>query len=316
MEAFRMKRCLYLFAVFVVALSALAQEGPPDNKHGIMVRIAQLYLSPDASSSRLAEVPRGREVIVLEQSRNWLHVLASITPEKDINGWIIDKGVVRPDTPDGDKILFGEGAASELVASTRGGRKGAADDARRLYFRVYDYFPKSELAGEGLYRAADILWQIQAGDVNSRPSAKQKDPNLHGEMDDQYMKLVIKKFPGSKWADLAAFHLLEPKLCGTWEGDERCPVKEAAMYEKYAAEHPNSPSAPEALYDAAWRHAALIEIYKNQNKPKQIDESRASAKSTAQGIIAKYPQSDWAYRARTLIYLVDQQIPTYGNAIE
>src|SRR5512147_656108 len=125
METFRMKRCLYLFAVIAIALSAFAQEGPPDNKHGIMVRVAQLYLSPDVSSSRLAEVPRGREVIILEQSRNWLHVLASITPEKDVNGWIVDKGVVRPDTPDGDRILFGEGAASELVASTRGGRRGA-----------------------------------------------------------------------------------------------------------------------------------------------------------------------------------------------
>lgn len=311
-----MKHYLYLFAVVAVAMSLFAQEGPPDDKHGIMVRVAQIYLAPDASSSKLGEVPRGREVIVLEQSRNWLHVLASVTPEKDINGWIVDKGVIRPNTPEGDKILFGEGAASELIASQRGGRRGAADDARRLYYRVYDYFPKSEVAGEGLYRAADILWQIQAGDVNSRPSARQKDPNLHAEMDDQYMKLVIKKFPGTKWADLAAFHLLEPKLCGDWEGDEKCPEKEAGMYEKYAVEHPNSPSAPEALYDAAWRRAALIEIYKNQNKTKQVEESRNAAKATAQSIIAKYPQSDWAYRARTLVYLVDQQIPTYGNAIE
>jgi hypothetical protein len=311
-----MRRYLYLFVILAIAASLFGQEGPPDNKHGIMVRVAQLYISPDATSSKLAEVPRGREVIILEQSRNWLHVLASITPEKDINGWIVDKGVIRPDTPDGDKILFGEGAASELIASTRSGRRGAADDARRLYYRVYDYFPKSDLAGEGLYRAADILWQIQSSDVHSRPSARQRDPGLHGEMDDQYMKLVMKKFPGTKWADLAAFHLLEPKLCGDWEGDEKCPEKEANMYEKYAEERPNSPTAPEALYDAAWRRAALIEIYKNQHNDKKVEESRNNAKSLGQTIINKYPQTDWAYRARTLIYLVDQQIPTYGTAIE
>ena len=70
------------------------------------------------------------------------------------------------------------------------------------------------------------------------------------------------------------------------------------MYEKYAAEHPTSPTAPEALYNAAWRRAALIEIYKNQNKAKQIEESRAGVKATAQAIITKYPQTDWAYRAR------------------
>jgi len=32
------------------------------------------------------------------------------------------------------------------------------------------------------------------------------------------MKLVIKKFSGSKWADLAAFHLIDNKLCGDWQG--------------------------------------------------------------------------------------------------
>jgi outer membrane protein assembly factor BamD (BamD/ComL family) len=294
----------------------LAQEGPPDNKHGIMVRVAQIYNSPDASAPRLGEVPRGREVIILEQSRNWLHVLASVTPEKDINGWIVDKGVIRPDTPDGDKVLFGEAASSELIASQRGGRRGAADDARRLYYRVYDYFPKSPIAGEGLYRAADILWQIQYADIASRPSNRQRDPNMRPEFDEQYMRLVVRKFPGTKWADLAAFHLIEPKLCGSWEGESKCPEKEAEMYEKYANEHPASPSAPEALYNAAWRRAALIEIYKTENKPKQVEESRNRAKATAQVAVTKYPDSDWAYRARTLIYLVDKQIPTWGNAIE
>lgn len=312
-----MKHRLYLLlAIFAVATSACAQDSPPDEKHGIMVRIAQIYLAPDLTSSKLGEVTRGREVIVLEQSRNWLHVLASITPEKDLNGWIVDKGVVRTNTPDGDKILFGEGAASELVASQRGGRKGAADDARRLYYRVYDYFPKSEIAGEGLYRAADILWQIQMGDIRTLPSARIKNPNMHADMDEQYMKLVIKKFPGTKWADLASFHLLEPKLCGDWEGDTRCPEKEADMYEKYAAEHPASPSAAEALYNAAWRRAALIEMFKSENKAKQVEESRARAKTDADTCAAKYPQSDWAYRSRSLLYLVDQQIPTYGNAQE
>jgi outer membrane protein assembly factor BamD (BamD/ComL family) len=312
-----MKRYLYLIAaVLAIALPLFAQEGPPDNNHGIMVRVAPIYLNPDTSATKLDEVPRGREVIILEQSRNWLHVLGSVAQQKDINGWIIDKGVIRPNTPDGDKILFGEGASSELIASQRGGRKNAADDARRLYFRTYEYFPNSPLAGEALYRAADILWQIEAGDVRSRPSAKQKSPSMRPEIDEQYMKLVIKKFPGTKWADLAAYHLLENKTCGNWEGESKCPEKESEMYEKYAAEHPNSPTAPEALYNSAWRQAALIEIYKNENKPKQVDEARNRAKAVAQTAITKYPQSDWAYRARTLVYLVEQGIPTWGNVVE
>lgn len=310
-----MKRHLYLLAILVTTLPLFAQDGPPNNNHGIMVRVAPIYIAPDVTSAKLGEVGRGREVIVLDQSRNFLHVMAGVEPGKDITGWIVDKGVIRPNTPDGDKILFGEAAVSELLASQRNSPRGAADDARRLYYRVYDYFPKSDLAGEGLYRAADILWQVQSADVRTRPSARQRDPGLHADMDQQYMKLVMKKFPGTKWADLAAFHLIEPKLCGDWEGDVKCPEKEADMYEKYASERPNSPRAPEALYDAAWRRAAVIEMLKNSN-PKKVDEARSKAKATAQLCATKYPNTDWAYRCQSLMYFVDQQIPTYGNAIE
>lgn len=312
-----MKHYLILVLAFLTITAAcLGEDTPPDNKHGVMVRVAQIYINPDPNSAKLGEVTRGREVIILDQSREWVRVLASVTAEKDLNGWILDKGVIRPDTPDGDRILFGEGAASELIATQRNGRKGAADDARRLYYRTYEYFPKSPLAGEALYRAADILWQVQAADVKSRASANKRDPFLHGEYDDEYMKLVIKKFPGTKWADLAAFQLLDPKLCGDWEGEPKCPEKESEMYDKYATEHPNSPSAPEALYKSAWRQAALIEIYKTQNKQKQSDDARARAKSTAQLAISKYPQSDWAYRCRALVYMVETGIPTWGTATE
>jgi hypothetical protein len=312
-----MKRYPYLvIAMLLLTVAAMAEDEPPDNRHGIMVRVAQIYVEPSTTAAKLGEVTRGREVVVLDQSRQWVKVLASVTAEKDITGWILDKGIIHPNTPDGDKVLFGEAAASELIASQRGGRRGAADDARRMYYRVFEYFPKSPLAGEGLYRAADIMWQIDMSDIHTRPSAKQRDPNLHGEVDDQYMKMVIKKFPGTKWADQAAFHLLEPKLCGDWEGESKCPEKEADMYEKYAAERPNSPSAPEALYDAAWRRAALIEIYKNENKAKQVEESRNRVKAITQLAISKYPDSDWSKRAQALLYMVEQGIPTWGNVAE
>jgi len=68
---------------------------------------------------------------------------------------------------------------------------------------------------------------------------------MRGQIDEQWMKLVMKKYPGTKWADLAAFHLLENKLCGDWQGASKCPDKEADMYEKYAKEHEQSPAAPD-----------------------------------------------------------------------
>ena len=217
-------------------------------------------------------------------------------------------------TPDGDKIVFGEAADSEDQASRRRGRRDAAQDALRLYYRVYDLFPSSPLAAEGLYRAADIRWQMEKSDVVTRSSAREKENYMRGQMDEEWMKLVMKKFPGTKWADLAAFHLIENKLCGDWQGAPKCPDKEADMYEKYATEHTQSPAAPEALYNAAWRRSALIEIYKTDANQKKSEESKGRALALAQKIVSQYGQSDWALRAQKLTFYLQHGIPTYGNA--
>jgi len=130
------------------------------------------------------------------------------------------------------------------------------------------------------------------------------------------MKLVMKKFSGTKWADLAAFHLIDNKVCGDWQGSSKCPDKEAEIYEKYAKEHSQSPAGAEALYDAAWRRSALIEIYKIEEQAKKSDESKNRAIALAQQVLSQYPQSEWALRARRLIFLIQQNVPTYGNVSE
>ena len=56
-------------------------------------------------------------------------------------------------------------------------------------------------------------------------------------------------------------------------------------------DHPQSPAAAEALYDAAWRRAALIEIYKNEPNQKKSAESKDRALSLAQRIVSQYGQS-------------------------
>lgn len=298
-----------------------------------LVREAFIYLNPDSGSPKLGNAERGRELVILETSRDWVHVEALLgrqravdaafiedddeDQQKTITGWVQSKGVVGASVPNGDKIIFGEAASSEDQASRRGGRKGAAQDAMRLYRRVFDYFPSSPLAGEALYRAADIRWQLEKSDVMSRPSAKTQEAYLREGMNEDWLKQVIKKFPNTKWSELAAFHLLDNKLCGDWQGSTKCPEKEADMYEKYAKEHPNSPAAAEALYDAARRRAALIEMYKTDEQPKKSDEAKNSTIALTQRIISQYPQqTDWAARAQDLLYLVQQGIPTYGNATE
>ena len=305
-----MKTKLIILGFILLRLPAFAAE------RGALVRVASLYLSPDPSSTKLADIDRGREVILLERSGDWLHVEAGITQERVVTGWMLAKGAIFPSTPDGDKILYGEAVDSEDQASQRHGRRDAAQDAMRLYYRVADYFPTSPLAAQAMYRSADIRWQIEKADISTRPSARERDPYLRQAINEEFMKEVMKKYPGTKWADLAAFHLIDNKLCGDWQGESKCPTKEAGIYEKYAAEHPQSPAAPEALYDAASRYAALIEIYKTEEQPKKSDESRDKALELSQKISEQFAQTDWGPRAERLHYLVSQNIPTYGNALQ
>jgi hypothetical protein len=329
MKAIRVKSlATFMHLLLLLALTSLPLAAAD---HGTIIREAIIYLSPDASSSKLGQAERGREIVLLDKGHNYLHVEAMLgyanvpdpafiededTDQKTITGWIIDEGVVWPSTLNGDRILFGAAVDSEDEASRRHGRRGAAQEALRLYYRVYDIFPSSPLAAEALYRAADIKWQVDKADMLSRPSARERDPIYRAGINEEQMKLVIKKFPGTKWADLAAFHFLDNKLCGEWQGSSKCPDREADLYEKYAKEHPQSPAAPEALYDAAWRRAALIEIYKTEEDAKKSEKSKDLAIALCQQLTSQYGQSDWSARGQMLLYLVQQGVPTYGKEVK
>ncbi|MGA7376808.1 MAG: SH3 domain-containing protein, partial [Candidatus Sulfotelmatobacter sp.] len=293
---------------------------------GTLVHEETIRVAPSTDAARVGEANRGNELIVIDTSRDWIHVEAILREPsneegatedeaegKAITGWLPSRSVVLSTTQDGDKVIFGEAVDSEDQASSRRGRRDAAQDAMRLYYRIYDLMPASPLAAEGLYRAADIRWQIERADVMTRPSARARESYMRGQMNEDWMKLVIKKYPSTKWADLAAFRLLENKLCGDWEGLSKCPEKEADLYEKYAKEHPQSPAAGEALYDAAWRRSALIEIYKTEPNQKKSAESKEQALSLAQKVVSQYGQTDWAYRAQRLIFYIQQGVPTFGN---
>ena len=311
-------RLTLLAFILVACLPVFAAE------HGVVLTPGVIYVSPSAQSARLSDIGRGREVAVMERTPGWLNVVGTVevSPDPDnesdrnVTGWIADKGVITTTTPDGDKILFGEAFDSELEASKRGGRQGAAQDAMRLYARVAEYFPQSPVAAEAAYRAADIRWQIEAADTATRPSSKMRDPGLRHQIDEDHMKQVMKKYPGTKWADLAAYHLIENKVCGEWEAQAKCPEMEAGLYMKYADERAHSPKAPEALYKAAWRYSALIEIYTVDNQTKKAEEAAARSLSVAKKLVAQYPNdTDWSNRAARLIYMVQNKMPTWGNGV-
>ncbi len=326
---FSFREAAILLAILVAAFVFSTTTAFAQAQRGTLVHEETIRVAPSTDSAKLGEAGRGHELVIIETSRDWTHVEAILRePKKDadeddpesegktITGWVASKALVNLTTPNGDKIVFGEAADSEDQASRRRGRRDAAQDAMRLYFRVYDLFPTSPLAAEALYRAADIRWQVDRSDVLTRPSARERDSYMRGQIDEAWMKLVMKKFPGTKWADIASFHLLENKLCGDWQGASKCPDKEADMYEKYAKEHEQSPSAPEALFAAAWRRSNLIEIYKTEANQKKSDESKTRSLDLAQKIIAQYPQSDWSSRAQMLVFYIQQNVPTFGNTTD
>jgi hypothetical protein len=301
-------RQLELAGVLALATACVAAE------RGTVIRETALYNTANTNSQKLAPVERGRALTVLERSGSggqaWARVSmpqdesAPIT--KEISGWIPAQAMITAATANGDQIVFGQAVASEHQAEERGGRKGAAQDAMRLYGRVAEIFPGSPLAAEGLWRSADIRWQLAKADYLRSGS----------QMEEKYLNEVIARYPQSKQAELAAYDLLEAKLCPEWRGLAECPEKEAGLFEQYAREHPQSPKAAEALYNAAWRQAALTDIYRIDNKMEQSEAARRKATELAQKVMNQFSLSDWKARAMDLAYKLEQRIPVYGPVIQ
>jgi outer membrane protein assembly factor BamD (BamD/ComL family) len=264
----------------------------------------------------------------VEKNGPWLRVFANTDEETSrsqdapvfgheaaavpVSGWMPAAGVVSSETPKGDLILFGAAAGQEKDAMLPRAPQSVAQAARLLYQRMADFFPQSPLAPEAAWRSADIRWQLQKVDISSLPSAHEKEAYLRDQIDDEEFRKLKKAYPRSKWADLADWDMMDNKVCGDWQGSTKCPQKEAEMYEKYAQEHPDSPRAAEALYNAVYRQGALNDIYSANGDDKKAGEAKARAVTIAGTIAAKYPQSDYAARAASLVYQLQESIPIYG----
>jgi hypothetical protein len=315
--------------VLIATTAAIGQKNAPHGTKATVVHVANLYVQADESADRVSTVTPGRELIVAEHSGKWLRVFANTDVEvvnqqdapvfgnetnaKPISGWILDKGVVAADTPSGDQILFGEAVSMENVAMQSHAPPDAAQSARRLYRMVVDLFPQSPRVAEAMWRAADIRWQLQRADAQSLPSAHEKENYLREQLDESEMKKIEKLYPHTRWADLAAYEMIDNKVCGDWQGTEKCPEKEADIYAKYADEHLDSPKAAQALFEAAWREACAGDMYQADNDDKRAADARGRAKEIAGRAISKYSDSDYAARAAGLIYKMDQQLPIYGS---
>jgi len=334
-----MRRLILLLAAALLATTLHAQKPKkPNNKSGYdnaaratVLHTANVYVTPDTSSPPITTVGVGHEVVVSARNGDWINVFAN-TDTKDptdedsepeftdpadnpdpSSGWIRDKGVVSPATPNGDLILFGAAADLEAQAAAPHPPKDAAAAAHRLYRRVVDYFPNSPLAPEAAFRSADIRWQLDKADIATLPSAHEQQAFLRPQLYEGELRKVMKFYPDSPVAARAAFDLLDSKLCGDWQGLPKCPEQESQLYQKYADHYPGGPKSAEALYDAAYRQGALVTMYLVDEDKKRSDAAAKNCQSIADELRKNYPQSDYTARAQSIAYRVAQGIPIYGS---
>jgi hypothetical protein len=260
---------------------------------------------------------------------HWLHVYANTDEEtvrqadqpvfsdqrasQPISGWIEATNAIAADTPQGEAILFGEAISFEQAASAPHPPADAAQSARRLYRMTAELFPNDARTPEALWRSADIRWQLQKQDAATLPSAHEKEAYLRQQPDEAEMKRIEKQYSGSKWASYAAYDLIDNKLCGDWQGSEKCPEQEAGYYAKFADQYPDSPRAPQALYEAAWRLACAGDMWSADNDDKRAADDRKHSIDTAGHLLTKYETADYAARGAGLIYKVEHSIPVYGS---
>ena len=307
-----------------------AMSGYDRSARATLVHPAFVYVSADDDAAHVAEVLPGHEVVVIEHNGAWVRVFANTdqadeqgdadkpefgaddapTPE---SGWIRDKGIVTPATGNGDAILYGTAANFEELAAQPHAPKDAAEEAHLLYRRVAEYFPNSPLAPEAAYRSADVRWQIDKADIATLPSAKEQEAYLRPQIFEGEMQKVMKNYPSSKFAALAAWDLLDNKLCGDWQGLPKCPEMEAGLYQRYADRYPDSPRAAQALYEAVYREGVLVAMYRIDDNRKRSEAAAANTQALAAELQQRYPQSDYAARGASIAYRVQQEIPVYGN---
>lgn len=324
-------------AVFLCLSCGLsAQKRNPERKNAdnanraTVLHTANVYAVADPADPPISTIAPGRELIINQKNGAWVNVFGNTdvkeedpdeTPEftdphseqQPASGWIRDKGIVGPRTPQGDVLLFGTAADLEAQAEQPHAPKGAAESAGLLYRRVWEYFPDSALAPEAAFRSADIRWQLDKADNSTLPSAHEQEAFLRPQIYEGQLKRVMKYYPQSPDAAKAAFDLIDNKVCGDWQGLPKCPEMETNLYIKYADHYSGGPKSAEALYNATYRQGALVTMYLVDDNQKRSEQAARSCQAIADRMQKEYPQSDYTARAASIAFRVNQGIPVYGS---
>ncbi len=147
---------LLILAAALLSRAFAAELFAAEGEHATLIREESLSASAGANAQKTAQVGRGSSLTILERSQAdgqpWVKISMAADQQAQVSreetGWLPAKTVVAASTANGDEIIFGQAVDSERQAEERGGRKGAAQDALRLYSRVAELFPGSPLVAE------------------------------------------------------------------------------------------------------------------------------------------------------------------------
>jgi len=281
----------------------VAGASAQQKERATLIREGSLVSGPDGGSTQIAPLPRGSDLTVTERTgppdSQWFKVtVAGSQGQPAREGWVQSPALINASAQNAEEIVYGEAVDSEHEAEKSNGRRSAANDAARLYRWTAETFTGTPLAGEALWRTADIDWQIAR--------ARGRTP-----IDESGMKEVIAKYPNTKWSDLAAYEMIENQLCADRTAQAACAEKNAAIYEQYARQHPQAAKAPEAMFNAAQQAGLLADIYRVRADKDRSAAARKKALALAQEL-ADGNTTEWKTRGVDLQYKLQQNIPLYG----
>src|SRR5216110_1462289 len=101
---------LAVLMVLLISLPAFAAD------IAVLMRPTPIYIAPDTTSQKLTTAQRGIEAALLDRNQKFLHVTLLLPEGAQLTGWMLEKGAIFPNTPNGDRILFGEAVDSESEA--------------------------------------------------------------------------------------------------------------------------------------------------------------------------------------------------------
>lgn len=294
-----------LLAVAPLAARAQSQAPQPTPLHpvkAVAVHQEKLHIGPDAMSATVGTVQPGQEVAILQLAHGYAQVFAGRT------GWTLNRGIVLLTDPQAAEILYGAAADLQQQAEQYSGQETAAKNAARLYYQVYEEFPQSYRAGEALYRAAQIQWQLDMADLPA--TGNNADYQLPST---KLLHEVVSKFPKTQWAARAEYlRVREQMSCSDWEGQPKCLGKEIGRLRKYWKKYPDGPLAAEAAYGILYREAAGVNIYSHPGPHQDLGKAKDYERKAFNAIAdlqRRWPRSDWAARAALVGYDLREHIP-------